>query len=414
MSDSDTIMEDVEMAESEQSGAVTSIVPALNFDVLDMIYDHAIERIVVSQPHLVPTIFRSMEPNDIMLVSRQAADVIRRTHRLRYWLDTPPHYHVRVDPYNDIILTAFHSLPRMVPTRVWPLPGMNPQALPVRRVAAYFHSLQPDEADPWSFSRVPPNIRRMEMGRTVLKLDNLPLLREFFVSVTNSNVDWWLEGYQQHHPEIIGNRISRCTWHRAENNDYMSSGKYFRERGLVADTGIRWNRPHWRTVRNNMAEMRANAEGRSPAFDIIRWPSSFLEHRRYRPNIGFMGYSMGSSSCGGQWAGFRYFVATCRVEFSPLSYDEVKDVMNAHEDYSPYEESKLHPEMILKLFIVHPGDTPPSEPHHCWEEVQGPYPGEEDGDTTQAIRCLWYRLRGILNYPRSQAGHMKLEPLPNE
>lgn len=82
----------------------------------------------------------------------------------------------------------------------------------------------------------------------------------------------------------------------------------------VADTGILWDfvdsvKVHY-FHRHLKWLLDAGVKGTSRPF----WP-------RF---IGFHGYSDGFRSHGGQWAGFRYFVDTGRVQFSPLHWEEVK------------------------------------------------------------------------------------------
>lgn len=88
--------------------------------------------------------------------------------------------------------------------------------------------------------------------------------------------------------------------------------------------------------------------------------------------------------------GFRLFLGDHpRLEFSPLTWDDVKEYMISFKDCPEYkqpsdqgwrkapEEPNWHtsfPGCIIKVTVIRPGETAPaSSPHHCWERVGGKY-----------------------------------------
>lgn len=120
-------------------------------------------------------------------------------------------------------------------------------------------------------------------------------------------------------------------------------------------------------------------------------PSHMLEWFIYR--IGLMGYSKNATSVGGHWAGFRYFVDTHRVEFTPLAYHDVKDQLEMRVD-----SHGVLPEVAVRVWVIRPGEksTAPDESYHGWERVKEYRVGE--GRRMQKIRSLWQLTRASFNW----------------
>ncbi|SPJ72242.1 uncharacterized protein FTOL_01970 [Fusarium torulosum] len=89
-----------------------------------------------------------------------------------------------------------------------------------------------------------------------------------------------------------------------------AAAEYFVSRGIPADTGKEWRFPKhdaWREIDTQMDR------------DHIDTPQITVT-----PRIGLYGFSRGTMSLGGKWAGFRYFTETNEVHFSPLAWSEVE------------------------------------------------------------------------------------------
>jgi hypothetical protein len=187
--------------------------------------------------------------------------------------------------------------------------------------------------------------------------------------------------------------------------------EHYQSKGIVGDTGIRWETDMNQDWKDTLWDARSDANLIVMPADVFldaitaRGWGAIWEHR---PNVGFRGFSYGSTSCGGMWAGFRYFEGpTPRVEFSPLSWDEVKDatyacrLTNGPAEYlenfpQPFDREHF-PEMIIKVFIIREGeDSPPAEHHHCWEEVTSWSEVEEnDPSLSKNVKEARLKIRGM-------------------
>jgi hypothetical protein len=97
-----------------------------------------------------------------------------------------------------------------------------------------------------------------------------------------------------------------------------------------------------------------------------------------------MGYHVGPTSIGGNWAGFRYYTDTKAVEFSPLSYLDVSKYLRMGLERRDY-----FPDAVIRVWVIRPGqqDTSPDRFYHNWQRVAE----YSDDETTQSmkIRRLW-------------------------
>ncbi|KAM0347374.1 hypothetical protein ACHAPU_004894 [Fusarium lateritium] len=135
-------------------------------------------------------------------------------------------------------------------------------------------------------------------------------------------------------------------------------------RGITADTGIEWKfrtsglRKDWNEI-SQPRDLRKNTSNRNCT--------------DFKPRIGLYGFSRGSMSQGGHWAGFRYYTDTEEVYFSPLAWSEVKHIV--HRLSAPQGSARVlpgnqDPQLIARLWIVRPGEKSlPTQPHHCWLQV---------------------------------------------
>lgn len=393
-----------ELESGARSAQSQHLIPALNFDTLMLIGKSSMDSKIIMNPSTASLQNeRRIEFSNLRYVSALFDRLLRVAYPLQWSTRTEglrsiSCQHERVDPINDMVMIHDSKLPQIVPSSVWPLPGMDPNALPMRRLLNFWATLE--EFDAFSFADLGDEFVDQETGQE-MKLGLLPELRELAVTFGSCG-DWWLDGYQLHHPEIIGAPHVRSTWHEYEDKSYLRHASYFKERGMVADTGLLWDVNQWPAPLNFIPENKAG---------ITRDPFDYPLQHTYRPNIGFHGYSTGSSWCGGNWSGYRYHVETHKVEFSPLSFDEVKDIMLACREntHTPYAFFSLDPQLIAKVFIVRKGETASSEPHHCWEEVKSPQ--RDETETARRIRALWFIILNRCADLEPARGKMRMDPV---
>ncbi|KAI6767619.1 hypothetical protein HG530_005628 [Fusarium avenaceum] len=152
-------------------------------------------------------------------------------------------------------------------------------------------------------------------------LDKLPCVEEFIVVCRILPINWHIEDLQVFGPDIIGQRTDEENWglSRAYNypNEYQAAD-YFQEKGIIPDTGIFWHHPF----------------GESQPVDMISADEDLainIPGQHCVPYIGFKGYSKGSRSLGGKWAGFLYDRKTGNVKFRPLEWYEVTGIKEARK-----------------------------------------------------------------------------------
>lgn len=69
------------------------------------------------------------------------------------------------------------------------------------------------------------------------------------------------------------------------------------------------------------------------------------------------------------------------------------------------------PEMVIKVYMVRPGEKPPQLPHHCWEEIKREK--NTDTETQKKIRALWAittRQFNVLGHEIRIPGYNGMEP----
>ncbi|KAH6995977.1 hypothetical protein BKA56DRAFT_666250 [Ilyonectria sp. MPI-CAGE-AT-0026] len=210
-------------------------------------------------------------------------------------------------------------------------------------------------------------------------------LREYTLMAETTDGSWLIPGCQIYEPQVVDRRDDGNTYTWIEECSpephprIVEAEEYFAQRGIAGDTGLGW--PLNDDV-NRAATMLA----------IKSWstrrqaPVPSLGH--IMPRIGLMGYSANATSIGGQWAGFRYYVDTGRVEFTPLAYHEVQELLEAGT-----KSQGVLPDMVVRVWVIRPGEEgiAPDESYHGWEEVQS-YSETED-ERTCKIRGLWQMTR---------------------
>lgn len=317
---------------------------------------------------------------------REAYAVVLRTHDFvfRNWAGEL----VRSDMNQSIFLTSGMTLPTEFTVR-----GSITPEWPIRRLVSIDRHLVDENRDITQMFQLPSVIGDMD---TDLDLECFPKLEEFSMAYTRTQLDWWLEGHQRYRPEIVRAAPKNCLWDVDLDPDYrLNATAYFAMHDISADTGVRWEVDIREDPWDSMAMWRAKQLNNGVSHAV---PSDMVW--ACRPNVGFMGLSRDSTSHGGFWFGFRFYTDTCKAEFSPLSWDEVKDTTLACQTtYNGHRnrDVKTHfPEMVVKVFIIRPGQVPwPQESHHAWEEIPK-WVNDEHVDTSK-VRLLWKLIRDKFN-----------------
>ncbi|KAF5541153.1 K P-type ATPase (mediates high-affinity potassium or sodium uptake) [Fusarium napiforme] len=195
-----------------------------------------------------------------------------------------------------------------------------------------------------------------------------PMLKAFTLVIDKCDWSWHIESFQQYGPGTS----ARTNIHEAEDDRFINSASL----RLQSDTGIRWMLDPTRTLHY-----------RYPGDPLASFPSGFWP---YTPMIGFHGYSRGSRSQGGKWAGFRYWTETKKIEFRPLSWPEVKDAMEDDQ-----RDQRWHHEFIARLWINRPGEPVDAEQsQYGWIEVKAPEKG--DASWIEQVATTWKMVRYTL------------------
>ncbi|KAH6996017.1 hypothetical protein BKA56DRAFT_609294 [Ilyonectria sp. MPI-CAGE-AT-0026] len=233
-------------------------------------------------------------------------------------------------------------------------------------------------------------------------------IREYTVLSEHSE-RLWIDGCQMLEPQVVGvDRGFRWYGNCTQDPDSLDqAARYFEQKGIPGDTGIKWplenvyplyqatNMRGW-TLHEEVTQWRRNFDAGliEPRFDEDRNPLGGALTLSDMPRIGHMGYSMNETSVGGNWAGFRYFTDTMRVEFTPLAFADIEGLLTAS-----WEARRTLPELVAHIWVVRPGEEGivPNESYHAWEEVK-PYSETEDERDGQ-IRRLWQLTRDACQWP---------------
>ncbi|KAH7017172.1 hypothetical protein EDB80DRAFT_873901 [Ilyonectria destructans] len=218
-----------------------------------------------------------------------------------------------------------------------------------------------------------------------LQLGRFRHLREYTMMAETTDGSWLIPGCQMYEPQVVAKRDDGNTYSWIEEFSpqphprIVEAEEYFTQKGIPGDTGLSWPLDENVNRAATMLAIRSWSTGNQP-------PVSTLGD--IMPRIGLMGYSANATSIGGQWAGFRYYMDTERVEFTPLAYHEVLQFLEAGT-----KSQGVLPDMVVRVWVIRPGEEgiAPDESYHGWEEVQS-YSETED-DRTCKIRGLWQMAR---------------------
>lgn len=176
-------------------------------------------------------------------------------------------------------------------------------------------------------------------------------------------------------PDVEAPRPNGETWGFNRVGYDRTAARYFEAKGIQADTGITWEFPT-SVFRAHHANIVSEPEDLHPHVGEY---GAFIQHNDL-PFIGLHGYSRGTRSLGGKWAGFRYHTETKKVQFSPLAWHEVEPIIDQLGD-APSAGQSLpngHPQFIARVWMIREGDELKDEPHHCWMDVKEPKKKDAD------------------------------------
>ncbi|KAH7017210.1 hypothetical protein EDB80DRAFT_873938 [Ilyonectria destructans] len=351
-------------------------------------------------PPTVHTFFADNTPGDvhrgdaldISQVNADSRNTIRYTHHwlINYETETSQlRRSIQVNPIHDVVLIKEGRLP----------PHLGDGRVPLQKIASVFQHIA--MIRPIDYTTEP-------LGE--LKIHGFDNIREYTILSENTE-DVWIDGCQMLEPQVVG--VDRgFQWYRNCTQDPDSldqAARYFEQKGIPGDTGIKWPlenlyalfqatnmrgwslRDEWSAWRDSYA---AGLIG--PEIDEDGNASSIAFSTSLLPRIGHMGYSMNETSVGGNWAGFRYFTDTMRVEFTPLAFADIEGLLRASR-----KARGVLPELAVHIWVVRPGEEGivPNESYHSWEVVK-PY-SETEEERDGQIRRLWQLTRDACDAPNN-------------
>ncbi|KAI7769297.1 hypothetical protein LZL87_011827 [Fusarium oxysporum] len=307
----------------------------------------------------------------------------------------------RLDPKHDTFKAMEMRLPAVCPSASWnpqKVEGYHKYALPFENVlnVAYRTYLvrgkapPPDDgltiAGPSTAPMVPPpTYYNIPFEKDLPIFARLPKAKNLSLIVEYAGREWHVNGFQMHGPDIVGRRHHFNRWGLVRFGEHSyAAEEYFHSRRIPADTGIAWD-----------------VNGR----DMVSDPEDLetvcaAASRSSVPNIGFNAYSRGNTSLGGNWAGFRFWIDTNKIEFSPLSYQEVEPLIG---EYYAIDERGYYtsiPGLVARVWVIRSQqDVEPTEkPHHHWIEVTEPEFG--DPEWVEQIAATWKMTCQMLSHVR--------------
>ncbi|KAF5575160.1 hypothetical protein FPANT_11452 [Fusarium pseudoanthophilum] len=313
----------------------------------------------------------------------------------------------RIDPLHDTLQVVDMRLPALRPSISWDprtTQGLHRHALPVENVLSVSRtvSLRRGEAPPQSDdqsdgsghgsdqagpSDAPPSTYfEMGMEKNLPIFSRLPKIKKLSLIIENAGREWNIEGFQMFGPEVVGPRFHGNDWGMARAGEHsVAAQDHFINHGIPADT-----RTRWRFV--NGWDYLSHPEDVSPF--------SPGDARFSPPNIGFYGYSRGNVSLGGQWAGFRLWVAENKVEFSPLSWWEVEPLIREYYSIEERGYYTCHPGFVARVWVIRSEKDleETKRPHHHWMEVREAEIG--DPASIEQICTTWKMVRDMLSRVR--------------
>ncbi|KAG4263608.1 hypothetical protein FPRO04_11695 [Fusarium proliferatum] len=325
-------------------------------------------------------------------VSKGFGEVVDAIHYVKAIAIADGETKFTMNPIQDDLVVFWMAIPKPLPNSSWirSMKAANfevdDDALPIRRLIVSNHyPMQPQSQDPLGYvSRT----SRSQSVKNTLRWKNepfetdlpmfarFPLLKEAVVSVSMMSRLWHISGFQMEGPDVEAPRPNGETWGFNRVGSYnAAAARYFEAKGIQADTGITWEFPT-SAFRAHHATIVSEPEDLHPR---VGEHGAFIQPNDL-PFIGLHGYSRGTRSLGGKWAGFRYHTRTEKVQFSPLAWHEVEPIIDQLGD-APSAGQSLpngHPQFIARVWMISEGDEPKDEPHHCWIDVKEPKKNDTD------------------------------------
>ncbi|KIL95617.1 hypothetical protein FAVG1_00354 [Fusarium avenaceum] len=291
----------------------------------------------------------------------------------------------RLDPVRDTLLVKNMCLPYIESKKdwnrdIWEVPR---RGLPIRRLMTQSRAIsRPKPNGLYFFLSVYRLWSQVPFSTSLDVLSHLPLVEELVLSFKDASRAWHIDGFQMFGPDIIAPRRREEGWglERVGPHD-KAAAEYSFSRGISADTGEKWR-----------FQMDTGVLLSQPS-DFISAPIDIQPGQKVNltPRIGFYGFSRGTRSLGGKWAGFRYFTETGEVHFSPLAWSEVRYFVNRW--YHPEAMLESQPQLIARVWIIRPGkEAEPDQQHHCWLKVKK----WEEGDPNwvSQVETMWKMMSG--------------------
>ncbi|KAF4956777.1 hypothetical protein FGADI_3559 [Fusarium gaditjirri] len=323
---------------------------------------------------------------NLMCVSKDFKQVVEMVHSIKAVSVETGKTKFTMDPIRDSLVVFWMGLPNPNPDNSWinsmkaANHNVDDNALPIRRLIT--HSEYPMLARSQDTTGFISRTNRAQTAANTLRwldvpfetdlpmFSRFPFLEEAVVSVSKMNRLWHISGFQMEGPDVVGPRENGETWglNRVIPHNGAAS-RYFQAKGIEADTGIPWEFPP-SVFTNSHGCLISQPEDIDPHVN----QNAIFMHPLDRPFIGLHGYSRGTRSLGGKWAGFRYYIKTHKVQFSPLAWHEVEPIIHRlgynHEAVGRQLPGGTDPQFISRVWMIPEGEEPTNEPHHCWIDVK--------------------------------------------
>ncbi|KAF4997546.1 hypothetical protein FGRMN_3751 [Fusarium graminum] len=334
--------------------------------------------------HIAPaSVFSLVEQLDIDNLSESCDEIRVLVRSIRTLAGKNEGIRFKLDPERDTLLVWGMCLPICDPSPLFDTPltppvslCIDPYALPIRRLLTVFeHAMEPaninsshelhicEDWGAWQHEEqldIYQQWRRLPFSTSLPVFSRSPIIEELVLSVQIVPRCWHIDSFQMFGPDIVAPRNSNQSWGMARCGYDSVAAKHFADRGITADTGLEWK---FRTCgfKNDWNEISQ------------KWDLQKNERNRnctnFKPRTGFYGFSRGTISQGGYWAGFRYYTDTEEVYFTPLSWPEVEHIV--HRLSAPQGPVRVlsdnqDPQLVARLWIVRPSDKITHyKPHHC-------------------------------------------------
>ncbi|KAF7555559.1 hypothetical protein G7Z17_g2044 [Cylindrodendrum hubeiense] len=182
-------------------------------------------------------------------------------------------------------------------------------------------------------------------------------VRDFTILCEKVGKIGWVEGCQVYDPQVVGTRGRSFLWRWDQTQDEKAldeAEEYFEQKGIMGDAGVEWplENPLLDTAAAEKAMQLHREYHTELAMTWDPWALGYIINGKpqqasvdqFIPRIGLMGYSSNETSMGGNWAGFRFFTDTRRVEFTPLAFSEVKTQL-----YTSWRWKEVLPQLAVRI-----------------------------------------------------------------